>query len=30
LRDAFDGVVARAVEMSGRDYGSMLAMKDIK
>jgi hypothetical protein len=30
LRDAFDGVVTRAVEMSGRDYGSMLAMKDIK
>ena len=30
LRDAFEGVVTRAVEMSGRDYGSMLAMKDIK
>jgi len=30
LRDAFEGIVARAVEMSGRDYGSMLAMKDIK
>lgn len=30
LRDAFAGVVARAVEPSGRDYGSMLAMKDIK
>ena len=30
LREAFDGVVTRAVEMSGRDYGSMLAMKDIK
>jgi hypothetical protein len=30
LRDAFDGVVARAVETSGRDYGTMLAMKDIK
>ena len=30
LRDAFEGVVIRAVEMSGRDYGSMLAMKDIK
>jgi len=30
LRDAFDGMVARAVEPSGRDYGSMLAMKDIK
>jgi hypothetical protein len=30
LRDAFDGIVARAVEASGRDYGSMLPMKDIK
>jgi len=30
LRDAFDGVIARAVEPSGRDYGSMLAMKDVK
>src|SRR5215467_4662249 len=30
LRDAFSGVVARAVEPSGRDYGSLLAMKDIK
>ncbi|MGH9513693.1 MAG: hypothetical protein ACRD2U_16310 [Terriglobales bacterium] len=30
LRDAFDGVVARAVEPSGRDYGTLLAMKDIK
>ena len=30
LRDAFDGVVARAVEPSGRDYGSLLPMKDIK
>ena len=30
LRDAFDGIVIRAVEPSGRDYGSMLAMKDIK
>jgi hypothetical protein len=30
LRDAFDGVVVRAVEPSGRDYGSMLPMKDIK
>jgi len=29
-RDGFDGVVARAVEPSGKDYGSMLAMKDIK
>jgi hypothetical protein len=30
LRGAFDGVVARAVEASGRDYGSLLAMKDVK
>jgi len=30
FRDAFDGIVARAVEPSGRDYGTMLAMKDIK
>jgi hypothetical protein len=30
LRGVFDGVIARAVEPSGRDYGSMLAMKDVK
>jgi len=30
FRDAFDGVVARAVEPSGKDYGSLLPMKDIK
>jgi hypothetical protein len=30
LRSAFDGVIARAVEPSGRDYGTMLAMQDIK
>ncbi len=30
LRTAFDVLVARAVEPSGRDYGSMLPMKDIK
>lgn len=30
FREAFDGMVVRAVEPSGRDYGSMLAMKDIK
>ena len=30
LREAFAGVVARAVEPSGRDYGSLVAMKDIK
>jgi hypothetical protein len=30
FRDAFVGVVVRAVEPSGKDYGSLLAMKDIK
>lgn len=30
LRDAFAAVVARAVDPSGHDYGTMLAMKDIK
>src|SRR5467141_286783 len=30
LREAFAGVVARAVEPSGRDYGSLVAMKDVK
>jgi hypothetical protein len=30
LRDAFAGVVARATDSSGRDYGTLLAMKDIK
>jgi len=30
FRGAFDGVAARAVEPSGRDYGSMLPMKEIK
>jgi predicted solute-binding protein len=30
IRDAFAGVVARAVDPSGRDYGTLLAMKDIK
>ena len=30
LRDAFASIVARAVDPSGRDYGTMLAMKDIK
>jgi hypothetical protein len=29
-RDAFGGVVVRAVDPSGKDYGSMLPMKDIK
>jgi len=30
LRDAFTGVVARAVAPNGQDYGSMLPMKEIK
>jgi hypothetical protein len=30
LRDAFTAVVARAVEPSGRDYGSLFPMKEIK
>jgi len=30
LRGAFAGIVARAVDSSGRDYGTLLAMKDIK
>jgi len=30
FRDAFDGVVARAVEPSGKDYGALMKMKDIK
>jgi hypothetical protein len=30
VRDAFVAVVARAVDTSGRDYGTLLAMKDIK
>jgi hypothetical protein len=30
LRDAFSGVVARAVAPNGQDYGTLLAMKDIK
>ena len=30
LRDAFAGVVARAVTPSGQDYGSLVAMKDVK
>jgi hypothetical protein len=29
-RDGFAGIVVRAVEPSGKDYGSMLPMKDIK
>jgi hypothetical protein len=30
LKEAFSAVVARAVEPSGRDYGTLLVMKDIK
>ena len=30
LRDAFDGIVARAVEPSGKDYGALMHMKDLK
>jgi hypothetical protein len=30
FRDAFDGIVARAVAPSGEDYGSLLPMKEIK
>lgn len=30
LRDAFAGIVARAVDPNGRDYGTLLAVKDIK
>jgi hypothetical protein len=30
FREAFAGVVARAVEPSGHDYGTLLAMKDVK
>jgi hypothetical protein len=30
LKDAFAAVVARAVDPSGRDYGTLLAMKDSK
>jgi hypothetical protein len=30
LRDAFAGMVARAVDPNGQEYGTLLAMKDIK
>ncbi len=30
VREAFTAVVARAVDPNGRDYGTLLAMKDIK
>ncbi|HEV2112644.1 MAG TPA: hypothetical protein VGR50_00770, partial [Terriglobales bacterium] len=29
-RETFQGVVARAVDPAGHDYGTLLAMKDIK
>jgi len=30
LREAFGSIVARAVAPSGQDYGTLLAMKDVK
>jgi len=30
VREAFAGVVARAVDPSGRDYGTLMAMKDVR
>ena len=30
LREAFNAVIARAVDSSGHEYGSLLAMKDVK
>jgi hypothetical protein len=30
LRSGFTAIVARAVESSGRDYGTMHALKDVK
>jgi hypothetical protein len=30
VRDAFSAVIARAVDTSGHEYGSVLAMKDVK
>jgi hypothetical protein len=30
FRDGFNAIVARAVDAAGREYGSLLAMKDIK
>src|SRR5215467_6084207 len=30
FRDAFEGIVARAVEPSGKDYGELMKTKDIK
>jgi hypothetical protein len=30
LRDGFSAIVVRAVAPNGQDYGTLLAMKDIK
>jgi hypothetical protein len=30
VRASFDGIVARAVDSTGRDYGTLLSMKDLK
>jgi hypothetical protein len=30
LREAFAGIVVRAVDPSGHDYGTLLAMREIK
>jgi hypothetical protein len=30
LRDAFAGIIARALDPSGHDYGTLLSMKDVK
>ena len=30
LRSAFSGIVARATTANGQDYGTLLAMKDIR
>jgi hypothetical protein len=30
LREGFQTIVARAVAPAGNDYGSMMAMKDVK
>jgi hypothetical protein len=30
VRDAFAGIIARAVEPDGKDYGSLMPMKDVK
>jgi hypothetical protein len=30
VREAFDSIIARAVDSSGHEYGSLLPMKEIK